>query len=132
MTARALARVLAMAALLIVCLPLWAVSRLFGSGALIDGYIFIIYLINKVMGIALLPFIIIMAFCPPEIATISLYVALSFILLLVIYRYIRAYGLIKNYIYFSKLHFFLYLCAFEIAPLLLIYKVLLTFEVSSL
>ncbi len=98
---------------------------LFGSSALIDGYIFVIYLINKVMGIALLPFIIIMAFCPPEIATISLYAAFSLMLLLITYRYIRAYGLIKNYIYFSKFHFFLYLCAFEIAPILIIGRLVL-------
>ena len=35
MTARAVGRVLSMAVLLIVCLPAWAVSRLFGNGAFI-------------------------------------------------------------------------------------------------
>lgn len=33
MTARAVARVLAMAALLLICLPIWAICRLFGGGA---------------------------------------------------------------------------------------------------
>lgn len=98
---------------------------LFGSVELVDGYIFIIYLINKVMGVALLPFIVLMAFGDDGIAEISLYIALSLIALLIVYRYIRTYGLIKNYIYFSKFHFFLYLCAFEIAPILIIGKLVL-------
>lgn len=98
---------------------------LFGSIELADAYIFILYLINKVLGIMLLPFLVILAFCKPEIARAFIYISVFFIVLLVGYRYVRAYSVVKQYLSFSRLHFFLYLCAFEVAPVLIITKVLL-------
>lgn len=98
---------------------------LFGNEELIDAYVFILYLINKVLGILLAPFLIVLAFCSPEIAAICLYISIFFIVLLVVYRYVRSYSLVRQYLSFSKLHFFLYLCAFEVVPVLIITKVLL-------
>lgn len=98
---------------------------LFGNTDLADAYIFILYLINKILGILLVPFLIILAFCEPEIARIFLHVSIFFIVLLIVYRYIRSYSLVKQYLSFSRLHFFLYLCAFEVAPVLILTKVLL-------
>lgn len=98
---------------------------LFGSTELADAYIFILYLINKVLGILLVPFLVILAFCTPELAKAFMYISLFFIVLLVAYRYIRSYSVVKQYLSFSRLHFFLYLCAFEVAPVLIITKVLL-------
>jgi hypothetical protein len=98
---------------------------LFGSIELADAYIFILYLINKVLGILLLPFLVILAFCQPGIAHAFIYISVFFIVLLVGYRYVRAYSVVKQYLSFSRLHFFLYLCAFEVAPVLIITKVLL-------
>ncbi|MBO9729074.1 MAG: DUF4271 domain-containing protein [Chitinophaga sp.] len=97
---------------------------LFGNSELADAYIFILYLINKILGVLLVPFLVIIAFCSPEIARTFLYISLFFIVLLIIYRYIRSYSLVKQYLSFSKLHFFLYLCAFEVAPVLILTKVL--------
>ncbi|RFM35326.1 DUF4271 domain-containing protein [Chitinophaga silvisoli] len=98
---------------------------LFGSTELADAYIFILYLINKVLGILLVPFLVILAFCTPELARAFLYISVFFIVILVAYRYIRSYSVVKQYLSFSRLHFFLYLCAFEVAPVLIITKVLL-------
>jgi len=98
---------------------------LFGNADLADAYIFILYLINKILGVLLVPFLVILAFCSAEIAQTFLYISIFFIILLVIYRYIRSYSLVKQYLSFSKLHFFLYLCAFEVAPVLILTKVLL-------
>lgn len=98
---------------------------LFGNEDLIDAYVFILYLINKVLGIMLAPFLVVLAFCDPGIATTSLYISIFFIVLLVGYRYVRSYSLVRQYLSFSKLHFFLYLCAFEVVPVLIITKVLL-------
>lgn len=98
---------------------------LFGNTDLADAYIFILYLINKVLGILLVPFLVILAFCQPEIAAAFLYISLFFIILLIGYRYVRSYSVVKQYLSFSKLHFFLYLCAFEVAPVLILTKVLL-------
>gem|GEM_PF-313577 len=98
---------------------------LFGNTELADAYIFILYMINKVLGIMLVPFLVILAFCQPEIAQTFLYISIFFIILLVGYRYIRSYSVVKQYLSFSKLHFFLYLCAFEVVPVLILTKVLL-------
>ncbi|PSL49593.1 uncharacterized protein DUF4271 [Chitinophaga niastensis] len=103
---------------------------LFGNTELADAYIFILYLINKVLGVLLVPFLVIMAFCTPEIARTFLYISLFFIVLLIIYRYIRSYSLVRQYLSFSKLHFFLYLCTFEVAPVLILMKVLLGYLVN--
>jgi hypothetical protein len=104
---------------------------LFGSIELADSYIFILYLINKVLGILLVPFLVILAFCQPEVARAFLYISLFFIVLLVGYRYVRSYSVVKQYLSFSRLHFFLYLCAFEVAPVLIITKVLLVWLTGS-
>ena len=98
---------------------------LFGNRELVDGYLFNLFLINKMTGIILLPFLVILAFCSPLLADWGFNISISLIALLIAYRYIRSYGLAKNYISLSKLHFFLYLCAFEIAPVLIIAKVVL-------
>lgn len=96
-----------------------------------DTYIFIIFMVNKMVGIFLLPVLIMVAF--PYQAFLPVIITLAFIILglALAYRFIIAYKPIRNEIRVSRFHFFIYLCAFEIAPLLLIYKVLLIFVERS-
>ncbi|MFT3825740.1 MAG: DUF4271 domain-containing protein [Chitinophagaceae bacterium] len=96
-----------------------------------DTYIFIVFLVNKIIGIFLLPVVVLLAF--PYPALYQVVFTLSFVILVVfyIYRFIISYKPVRNEIKVSRLHFFVYLCAFEIAPLLLIYKVLLIFVERS-
>jgi len=96
-----------------------------------DTYIFIVFLVNKMMGIYLLPLLLLMAFAKPPFLTILITLTYCFIVILFIYRFIIAYRPVRNEIKLSRFHFFIYLCAFEIAPLLLIYKVLLIFVERS-
>ncbi|MEO5563816.1 MAG: DUF4271 domain-containing protein [Chitinophagaceae bacterium] len=90
-----------------------------------DSYIFIVFIINKVIGIFLLPFLILIAFANDPVYSISLVVSWCGIAALLIYRFILGFAAIRNEVRFNLFHFFLYLCAFEIIPLLLIYKLLL-------
>lgn len=93
-----------------------------------ETYIFIVFLVNKMMGILLLPFLIIMAFSLNEtINEFAVTVSLIMIGVLFIYRFSTAYKQIRNQIKLSLFHFFIYLCAFEITPVVLIYKVLLAY-----
>ena len=92
-----------------------------------DTYIFVVFLVNKMLGIFLLPFLILITFSGPEAREIFITISLVMILLLLAYRVLAAYRPVRNEIKLTPFHFFLYLCAFEIAPLLLIYKVLLTY-----
>ena len=92
-----------------------------------DVYLFIVFMVNKMAGIFLLPVLLLMAFpyypILPAIIALSLFV----LALLLGYRFFVSFRLVRNEIKLNLFHFFLYLCAFEIAPLLLIYKALLTF-----
>ena len=92
-----------------------------------DTYIFIVFMVNKVLGILLLPFVIVLSFAEPGLREIAFTVSMIAQVLLFVYRFIASYPAIRSEIKVSVLYFFLYLCAFEIAPLLLIYKVLLTY-----
>ncbi len=107
------------------------IGWLFNISTTIDTYIFVIFLVNKIVGIILLPVIVLMAFplsaLLPVLVTIT-YMALA---LLLVYRFLISYKSIGNEIKVSRFHFFLYLCAFEIAPLLIIGKVLLDYVESS-
>jgi hypothetical protein len=98
---------------------------LFGFQEATSGYVFTLYMVNKVLGVALLPFILILAFSTPAFAGVALDISLILIVMVFVYRYIRAYALVKNQIFFSRFHFFIYLCGFEIAPILIIGKLVL-------
>ena len=90
-----------------------------------DGYIFIVFIINKVIGIFLIPFLLLIAFANEPVYSISLVLSWVVIGALLLYRFILGFATIRNEVRFNLFHFFLYLCAFEIVPLLLIYKLLL-------
>ncbi|MBC7422190.1 MAG: DUF4271 domain-containing protein, partial [Ferruginibacter sp.] len=87
-----------------------------------NTYIFIIFLINKILGILLLPFIIIMAFSTPVLIKVSALIAILFITLMFLMRFYRSYGLLQHQLKFNRLHFCMYIVGIEILPVLLIYK----------
>ena len=92
-----------------------------------DIYIFIVFLVNKMLGIFLLPFLIVIIFSSEQWQQIFITISLAMIFVLWGYRVLASYRPVRNEIKLTPFYFFLYLCAFEIAPLLLIYKVLLTY-----
>ncbi len=96
-----------------------------------DTYIFIVFLVNKIIGIFLLPVTVLLAFPYQPLYPVVFTLAFMILFILYIYRFIISYKPVRNEIKVNRLHFFVYLCAFEIAPLLLIYKVLLIFVERS-
>jgi hypothetical protein len=89
-----------------------------------SSYLFIVFLINKIMGIALIPFLLIIAFSPMAMVQIAVTVSMFVIGGMFLYRYVVSLGTIRSSLKVNALHFFLYLCAVEVLPLLLMYKVL--------
>jgi hypothetical protein len=87
-----------------------------------NTYIFIVFLINKIIGIILLPFVILIAFASGTLINIALIVSLLVIVLMLFLRFFRSYGLLQHQLKVSRLHFFLYILGIEVLPLLLIYK----------
>lgn len=100
---------------------------MFQMERLTNSYIFIIFLVNKIIGIALLPIIVVTALANIELKTVML--GLSWLILggLFIYRFIQAFGLLRKEKRISAFHFLLYLLAFEILPILVIYKAMAGF-----
>ena len=92
-----------------------------------DIYIFVVFLVNKMLGIFLLPFLILITFSGDQLREILITISLAMIFVLWAYRALAGYRPVRNEIKLTPFYFFLYLCAFEIAPLLLIYKVLLSY-----
>lgn len=92
-----------------------------------DTYIFIVFMSNKIIGILLIPFLLILAFSSAGIAEISITVSLILVGIMLLYRYLVSLGSIRQDLKVNALHFFLYLCAVEILPLLLIYKLLFNY-----
>ena len=107
------------------------VGWIFGISNVTDTYIFIVFLINKMIGIFLLPVIALLAFPIPTLLPVLLMVSYILVGGMLFYRFIISYRPVRSEIKVNLFHFFLYLCAFEIAPLLLIYKVLLKFVERS-
>ena len=90
-----------------------------------DVYTFIVFTTNKVLGIALLPFLILLSFGSGELLHAAVVLSLIIVGALFLYRYFLSYVSLNRQVKINIFHFFLYLLAFEIVPLLLINKVLL-------
>jgi Domain of unknown function (DUF4271) len=107
-------------------LVLKIVGWIFNINRTVDTYLFVVFMTNKIIGIFLLPFLVLISFSGPLFTAIAITLSLIMIGIFYVYRFFGGYSTLHKEIKISGLHFILYLCAFEIAPLLLIYKVLLT------
>jgi hypothetical protein len=103
------------------------VGWVFSISRATDIYIFVVFLVNKMMGIFLLPFLILITFSASDVREVFITISLAMVFVLWAYRSLASYRPMRNEIKLTPFYFLLYLCAFEIAPLLLIYKVLLTY-----
>jgi hypothetical protein len=92
----------------------------------ISTYIFIVFSTNKVIGIVLLPFLFLLAFSSGFMKEMIFNLSFIVVLGLFAYRFFLSYVSIHRQIKVSFFHFLIYLMAFEIAPLLLINKLLFT------
>jgi hypothetical protein len=87
-----------------------------------NTYVFIVFLFNKIMGIFLLPFIVIIAFSIPVLANSAVIISLLLIVVLFLLRFIRSYVLVPNKLKVSGFHFVMYVIGIEIIPVLIVYK----------
>ena len=88
-----------------------------------DNYIFVIFLVNKIMGILLVPIIILLAFLKTEWSLIVANISFMILGLLFLSRYVKSYGAIEKKMPLNPFHFVIFILAAEIIPLIIIYKV---------
>ncbi|WP_165871495.1 DUF4271 domain-containing protein [Flaviaesturariibacter flavus] len=108
-------------------LVLLVVGWVFRVPVAAESYLFIIFTANKIIGMVLLPFIVLLAFSSGGLSTVAL--TLSLILLggIYAYRYFLSWVTVQRLVRLGFFHFVLYFLAFELAPLLLINKLLFRF-----
>lgn len=94
----------------------------FNISEITDNYTFNVFLINKILGIAIIPFTIILAFGTGQWVQASLFLSFVLIAILFLNRYLRSGVVFGYFIKFSKFHFFMYLCASELLPLAVLMK----------
>jgi multidrug transporter EmrE-like cation transporter len=103
-------------------LVLRTLGWIFGKQEAAEGYLFVVFMVNKIGGMVMLPFSILLAYANDEtrgtVLTAS-YVALSVLLL---YRLVRGYGIVHKTLRIKQLYFLLFVVAFEVTPILLLYK----------
>lgn len=87
-------------------------------------YRFIVFLINKLTGVLFLPVLFVIAYANDDVKKIAITIALCIAGLFIALRYLISLARIRRNLNLSAFHFFIYLCAIEIMPLLVIYKLL--------
>lgn len=90
-----------------------------------EQYNFNIFLVNKILGIALLPFIVCFAFLNSAWDTPLCIISIIVLVVLLANRYVRSWNIFAHFFMNSRFHFFMYLCAFEILPLAVLIKLVL-------
>jgi len=94
----------------------------FGMTKTTDAYIFLIFLVNKIVTLFLLPVIVIIALGTLELKTVALTVSWVVLAGFFVYRFFTAFRFANKELASNPFHFTLYVLSFEILPILLIYK----------
>jgi hypothetical protein len=90
-----------------------------------EAYTFIVYMVNKIAGMALLPAGMLMALSEAGWARTILFFVWAGLAALFLYRMIRAYQMLYKSLKINFLHLVVFVVSFEIIPILVLYKVLL-------
>ena len=95
-------------------------------------YRFIVFYINKFLGILFLPLLLVLAFDTGSNHNVVITIALSLAVIGLCARYIISMSRIRGVLNINAFHFFIYFCCAEIMPLLVIYKALLIYSGKAL
>jgi hypothetical protein len=90
-------------------------------------YSFVVFMVNKMAGLWLLPAGLLLAFASPATQQTVTVFALGGLGILALYRLNRGYMALHNTLKINQLQYLVFVAAFEVVPVLLIYKLLLNF-----
>ncbi|MBL4649817.1 MAG: DUF4271 domain-containing protein [Aureispira sp.] len=90
----------------------------------IEAYNFILANTNKALGFIIVPLLFLIAYTPSSGQTMTLYFSLILLSLIYIYRALKGLATAGSIMSFHKFHFFVYLCAVETAPIVILLKIL--------
>ena len=87
-------------------------------------YRFVVFLINKLLAILMIPLLFLIAYADSDLKNISVTIVICLSIFALFVRYLVSLARIRKNLSVTAFHFFIYLCAVEIVPLLVIYKIL--------
>jgi len=105
----------------------WLAGWLFNRNDAAAAYTFIVFMNNKITGIVVLPFLVLLGFGTEKIYPVTLIVSITLVACLFLYRFYLSIGVIRGQAKVNMLHFLLYLSAFEVFPLLILFKWVMSF-----
>lgn len=114
--------------LLIRLFVLYLLGNIFDAVGLFRDYIHNIYLLNKNLGLVLLPLILSVFYLTPTLADIVYYSATILVFTILLYRYIRSIQIIGKH-KARALYTILYVISIEVIPVLVGIKYVLTYSV---
>jgi len=98
-----------------------------GKGDLAGNYIFIVFMINKMLGILLLPMSVLLAFTDSRNRQLIITLSLILLSVLMMIRLVRAYNFMHKELRINILHFLVFVFSFEVLPILLLDKAIREF-----
>jgi hypothetical protein len=87
-------------------------------------YRFVVFLINKLLGVVIIPLLFLIAYADARTKNIAITIIICLAIFSLAVRYLVSLARIRKNLSITAFHFFIYLCAVEIMPLLVIYKLL--------
>jgi len=87
-------------------------------------YGFVVFLINKLLGVVIIPLLFFIAYADAKTKNIAITIVICLAIFSLAIRYLVSLARIRKNLSITAFHFFIYLCAVEIMPLLVIYKLL--------
>ncbi len=98
------------------------IGWLFHQQEVAESYNFLVFLIIKIIGVILVPLIILISYSSVELKEFSLTLSYIIIILLLLYRFLKAFNSIRPLLKINSFHFFIYFCSVEILPLFILFK----------
>lgn len=90
----------------------------------VNNYAYNISLINKVLGVILIPFTALILLNNQGWVQALIFISSFITLVLISNTYLRSNSLFKYFLQHNRFHFFLYLCTSELIPIVLIYTII--------
>ena len=104
-------------------LTIYLSGWIFNAAADAGAYMYVVFLVNKIIGLLCLPAILVFAFAEnPRLDQYISTVGIILLTVLLLYRYVVTFSLMARNLRLNAFHFFLYLCSVEIIPVLVLYK----------
>lgn len=90
-----------------------------------ESYLFVVFMVNKILGLFLLPMTILLAYGSSSGREVVITLAMIGLVVLALMRMVRGFQAVSGPLRINILHFMVFVAAFELIPVLLIYRVLL-------